>query len=86
MKELTGRQRECYEVIRSAIVEKGMPPTVREIGAAMGIASTNGVIQCLLVLEKKGVLTRNGATARGIRLVVKTHCPCCGQAIEKGGE
>jgi len=41
MKELTPRQRETLEWIRSFIREHGMPPTVREIGAAFGIKSSS---------------------------------------------
>jgi repressor LexA len=46
------------EVIRLSIVHEGWPPTVREIGASMGITSTNGVRCHLDALVKKGYLER----------------------------
>lgn len=68
MKALTDRQLEIVGVIRASIAERGYPPTLREIGKALGIRSSNGVNEHLRLLEKKGVILRDGAS-RGIRLL-----------------
>src|SRR5690349_18177872 len=49
--------------------EQGMPPTNREIGSAMSIASTGHVDYHLSMLEKKGYITRESKKSRGIKLV-----------------
>lgn len=65
---LTNRQAQVLDVIRRSIVTRGYPPTLREIGGAMGIRSTNGVNDHLRALERKGYLTREDMTSRGLRL------------------
>ncbi|HYE77423.1 MAG TPA: hypothetical protein VEI97_05515 [bacterium] len=67
-KELTPRQREVYDFIRGKVRERGYPPTVREIGAHMGIKNPNGVVCHLKALRAKGVIATDPRTARGIRL------------------
>lgn len=52
--------------IQSFTREKGFPPTIREIGEAFGISSTNGVRYYLTMLEKGGHLKRSGRISRGI--------------------
>lgn len=69
MKDLTARQREVLDFIHLSIYGNGRPPTLREIGIALGIGSTNGVNDHLLALERKGYIKRDMATARGIRLL-----------------
>ena len=64
--ELTPRQAEAVAYIRANSHLYG--PTIREIAAAMGIASVNGVQGHLDALEKKGVLRRTPGIARGIEL------------------
>ena len=67
---LTDRQRKVFDFIRDHIEDKGWPPTVREIGNHMGIASPNGVKAHLLALEKKGWIEFGTAhMSRCIRLV-----------------
>ena len=70
-KELTPRQREIYEFIRSEILRKGCPPTYREIGEQFGIRSTNGVKRSLDALFKKGYLERKPMVSRGLELMEK---------------
>jgi len=65
---LTSRQREIYEFIRDQAETRGYPPTVREIGDAFEIKSPNGVMCHLNALVKKGLITREGKSARAIRL------------------
>jgi len=66
---LTQRQDEAYEYIRSYIEQERRPPTLQEIGDALGIASTNAVYKLLSALESKGWIEREKHAARSIRLV-----------------
>jgi repressor LexA len=67
--QLTERQLEIYEFIRAKIDTRGYGPTVREIGAEFDIRSPNGVMCHLKALEKKGLIKRQGFSARAIQLV-----------------
>ena len=67
--QLTERQREIYEFIREKIESRGYGPTVREIGNAFRIMSPNGVMCHLNALVKKGLIIRQGRSARAIQLV-----------------
>lgn len=67
MQRLTARQQQVLEYIRSSIAQRGYPPTLREIGAHMGIRSTNGVNDHLRALERKGYLTREDMKSRAIK-------------------
>jgi len=64
---LTERQQQVLHYIRQSINERGYPPTLREIGAHMGIRSTNGVNDHLRALERKGYLTREDMKSRALR-------------------
>jgi len=66
MDPLTDRQRAILEFITRATGERGFPPTIREIGEEMGIASTNGVNDHLKALERKGFLQRTEQTSRSL--------------------
>jgi repressor LexA len=66
---LTERQREIYNFIKEKIESRGYGPTVREIGAAFDIRSPNGVMCHLKALVKKGLISREGRSARAITLV-----------------
>ena len=67
MQGLTARQEQVLSYIRQSIVDRGYPPTLREIGAHMGIRSTNGVNDHLRALERKGYLTREDMKSRALR-------------------
>jgi len=67
MQGLTQRQQMVLDFIRQSITERGYPPTLREIGARMGIRSTNGVNDHLRALERKGYLTREDMKSRALR-------------------
>lgn len=67
--QLTDRQREIYDFIQEKIDSRGYGPTVREIGVAFDIKSPNGVMCHLKALEKKGLIKREGFSARAIQLV-----------------
>jgi repressor LexA len=67
---LTQRQREILDFISASIVERGFPPTLREIGLHFNIRSTNGVNDHLKALEKKGHLRREDLKSRAMRPVL----------------
>jgi repressor LexA len=67
--QLTERQKDIYEFIRSKIEKRGYGPTVREIGQAFDIKSPNGVMCHLKALQKKGLILREEFSARAIQLV-----------------
>jgi repressor LexA len=71
---LTQRQRRVLEVIRDSIDRRGYPPSVREIGEAVGLSSASSVAHQLSVLQKKGWLRRdpNRPRALDVRLPGET--------------
>ena len=62
-------QRKVYDFLAESIRANGLPPTVREIGAAVGLRSTSSVQSCLDVLEDEGYITRDPLLKRCIRIV-----------------
>jgi len=66
---LNDRAREILSFIRSYQQDHGMPPTIREIGKAFSISSTNGVRYYLTMLEKAGYLKHRGGVSRGCSLL-----------------
>lgn len=65
---LTDRQRRILEVIQDAVVLRGYPPSIREIGDAAGLQSTSSVAYQLKELEKKGFLRRDPNKPRAVDL------------------
>lgn len=63
---LTARQRKILDVIRSAVDERGYPPTVREICESVGLASTSSVAHQLAVLQEKGYLRKDPNRPRAL--------------------
>jgi repressor LexA len=68
--KLTKRQQEIFDFIRRYWARYGYPPTVREIGKAVGLASSSTVHAHLANLEKYGVLRRNPSKPRAIELLL----------------
>jgi repressor LexA len=66
MNGLTDRQLEVLRFIARQIEDAGYPPTIREIGEALDIRSTNGVNDHLKALERKGFLTRDPVKSRAL--------------------
>ncbi|MGL6235651.1 MAG: transcriptional repressor LexA [Segniliparus sp.] len=64
--ELSPRQQEILEIIRSSIRERGFPPSIREIGEAAGLASTSSVAHQLRSLQQKGYLRREANRPRAV--------------------
>jgi repressor LexA len=63
---LTPRQRRVLEVIREWVERRGYPPSVREIGEAVGLNSTSSVAHQLRALERKGYLRRDPNRPRAV--------------------
>jgi repressor LexA len=66
---LTHRQREILDYLKHMLREKAYPPTVREIGLAIGLSSSSTVQNHLNTLERKGYIRRDPAKSRAIELV-----------------
>jgi repressor LexA len=66
---LTGRQREIFDFLSEYVRERGYPPTVREIGEAVGLASPSTVHAHLANLERAGLLKRDPTKPRALELV-----------------
>lgn len=64
--KLTERQQALLQYIEQEVNTSGVPPSIRQIGTALGISSTNGVRAHLKALEKKGYIQRNLRISRGI--------------------
>ncbi|MEN6520460.1 MAG: transcriptional repressor LexA [Armatimonadota bacterium] len=69
--KLTARQREVLNFIINYIADRGFPPSIREIGAALHISSLRGVTIHLDALERKGWIKRENAS-RGIQILAPT--------------
>jgi repressor LexA len=63
---LTQRQRTILEVIRASVTSRGYPPSIREIGDAVGLTSTSSVAHQLRALERKGYLRRDPNRPRAV--------------------
>ncbi|MDX6632023.1 MAG: repressor LexA [Solirubrobacterales bacterium] len=68
--DLTKRQKEIFEFIRSYAGKFGYPPTVREIGKAVGLSSSSTVHAHLANLEKLGLLRRDPSKPRAVELLI----------------
>jgi repressor LexA len=68
--DLTKRQREIFDYIRRYLRKYGYPPTVREIGNALGLHSPSTVHAHLAKLEQIGMLRRDPTKPRAIELMV----------------
>ncbi len=68
-RELTSRQREILDYIRAEIHRKGFPPSVREIGEAVGLSSSSTVHSHLAALEAKGLLRRDPSKPRALEVL-----------------
>lgn len=65
---LTPRQRRVLEVIREAVDRRGYPPSMREIGEAVGLTSTSSVAHQLAMLERRGFLRRDPNRPRAVEI------------------
>ena len=67
--DLTKRQQEIFDFIKNYSAKHGYPPTVRDIGKAVGLASSSTVHAHLANLEKLGILRRDPSKPRAIELL-----------------
>jgi repressor LexA len=68
MKDLTSRQREILQLIKSHLKDKGFPPTRADISRTLGFKSHNAAEQHLRAIEKKGFISILAGASRGIVL------------------
>ncbi|MEX2256361.1 MAG: transcriptional repressor LexA [Acidimicrobiia bacterium] len=78
--DLTDRQRQVLEFIDAEIRDRGYPPSVREIGEAVGLSSSSTVHAHLAALQDKGFLKRDPTKPRAMELVYDSGS---GTAIER---
>jgi repressor LexA len=71
VKDLTKRQREIFDYIGTYLSKHGYPPTVREIGKAVGLHSSSTVHAHLSKLESLGVLKRDPSKPRALEVLVE---------------
>ena len=69
MKPITKRQQAILDFIKQEVEKRGYPPSVREIGLAVGLSSTASVHNQLNQLEKKGFIRKDKSTTRGIMIL-----------------
>jgi repressor LexA len=78
--ELTGKRREILDFIAAQLRERGYPPSVREIGEAVGLTSSSTVHAHLTTLQKQGFLRRDPTKPRAIEV---RYDATSGAAIER---
>jgi repressor LexA len=70
---LTWRQRKVLQVIRDSVQRRGYPPSMREIGEAVGLTSTSSVSYQLSTLQAKGYLHRDAGRPRTVEVRLPGH-------------
>src|SRR5438067_9450782 len=81
MDDLTTRQRRILDFIGTTVRERGYPPTVREIGEAVGLTSSSSVHSQLANLERRGLLHKDPTKPRAIGLAADGDHPLRGVAV-----
>ena len=66
---LSNREEQVLQVVRAGVTRRGYPPSIREIGDAVGLKSTSSVAYHLKALEKKGFLHRDPGRPRTVELL-----------------
>ncbi len=72
---LTAKQQRIYDYLRQTILEKGFPPSVREICAEVGLSSSSTVHAHLSALEEKGYIRRDPSKPRAIEIADQSFMP-----------
>ncbi|MGH8986638.1 MAG: transcriptional repressor LexA [Acidimicrobiia bacterium] len=80
MTDLTDRQRQVLEFIDAELRNRGYPPSVREIGEAVGLSSSSTVHAHLAALQEKGYLTRDPTKPRALEVHFESGS---GAAVER---
>lgn len=81
MDKLTDKQKKVYEYIKNAIIDTGIPPSIREMCQALNTKSTSTIHLHLTSLEKKGYIKRNKTKNRSIE-ILEPNFYGGGQSIE----
>ena len=81
---LTARQRRILSVIRELVDRRGYPPSMREIGEAVGLTSSSSVAHQLKVLEAKGYLRRDPNRPRAVEVRMPGEVVDAESAVEHG--
>ena len=68
-RSMTDRQRQILEYIRAEVRRRGFPPSVREIGEAVGLSSSSTVHSHLAALEAKGLIRRDPSKPRALEIL-----------------
>lgn len=76
---LTLRQRRVLEVIRESVTKRGYPPSIREVGEAVGLTSPSSVSHQLRALEQKGFIRRDPNRPRALEVLLPGEEPARGQ-------
>ena len=80
MTDLTPRQRQVLEFVDEEVRRRGYPPSVREIGEAVGLSSSSTVHAHLAALQDKGYLVRDPTKPRALEILLDTES---GAAVER---
>ncbi len=83
--DLTKRQQEIFDFIKRYSEENGYPPTVRDIGKAVGLASSSTVHAHLANLEKLGLLRRDPTKPRAMELLGRAAATVRDAVVGTGG-
>ncbi len=73
MKELTKKQKQILDFIKTYMVSHGYPPTIREIGTAVGSSSPATIHAHLANLEEKGYIKKQNSKNRALELLVENE-------------
>jgi repressor LexA len=84
--ELTGRQQEIWTFLTEYVDRHGYPPTVREIGEAVGLASPSTVHAHLANLERAGLLRRDPTKPRALELSARRATAATAQKLPLVGQ
>jgi len=68
-KELTTKQKELFDFLKDFFVEKGFPPTLREIASHFGLRGPRGPQKTLRILERKGFIRKIAGSSRAIEIL-----------------
>src|SRR5918997_6810215 len=80
---LTERQRQIFDFLTSYVDAHGYPPTVREIGEAVGLASPSTVHAHLANLERAGLLKRDPTKPRALELADRGRAPAPAEDVHR---
>lgn len=85
MAQMTRMQQKIYDYIAQMLAQEGYPPSVREIGAAVGLKSPSTVHFHLKHMEEKGIIKKAGRKGRTITLVQPPGAAGDCRAADAGG-